>query len=72
MSDPVQEAHRRFVINLKEALGDMSVRRAGQVTGVDRGTLQALLDGRSWVDAYALAKLERAFERTLWPGYFED
>lgn len=72
LTDPVHEAQRRFVLNLKGAIGDLSIRKAAERSGVDRGTLQSLLDGRSWVDAYALAKLERAFERTLWPGYIDD
>lgn len=72
MTDPVHEAHRRFVLNLTDALEGLSFRKAAELTGVDRGTLRAIVEGRSWVDAYALAKLEQAFQRTLWPGYIDD
>jgi transcriptional regulator with XRE-family HTH domain len=72
MSDPVNEAQRRFAVNLREAIGEMSIRKAAEFTNVDRTTLRNLLEGETWVDAVALAKLERAFERTLWPGYFKQ
>lgn len=72
MTDPVHETQRRFIVNLREAMGDMSIRAAARLSDVDRGTLTTLLEGETWVDAVALTKLERAFERTLWPGYIDD
>ena len=53
-------------------MGGMSIRAASRLSDVDRGTLTTLLEGETWVDAVALTKLERAFERTLWPGYIKD
>jgi hypothetical protein len=65
--DAVVEAARLFVVNLRHAIGERSIREVASVTGVDRATIGAVLIGRSWPDILTLAKLERGLG-TLWPG----
>ncbi|MCI0156819.1 hypothetical protein KNO15_08930 [Leifsonia shinshuensis] len=72
MSDHAHEAARRFVINLKEAMGGDSVLSTAKRAGVDRNSLRLVLEGRTWPDARLVARLEAAFKKTLWPGYFEE
>lgn len=66
--DPVGEVARRFALNLRDAIGDRSLRAASEATGVDHTTIQAILQGRTWPDLYTLAKLEQGLDADLWPG----
>jgi transcriptional regulator with XRE-family HTH domain len=66
--DPIGEVARQFALNLRIAIGDRSLRKAAEDTGVDHSTIQAILQGRSWPDVFTLAKLERGLESDLWPG----
>ncbi|MGO4534920.1 helix-turn-helix domain-containing protein [Leifsonia sp. 2MCAF36] len=72
MTDHAHEAARRFVTNLKVAMGTDSVLSTAKRAGVDRNSLRMVLEGHTWPDGRLVAKLEAAFERTLWPGYFKD
>ncbi|TFC31463.1 XRE family transcriptional regulator [Cryobacterium sp. TMT2-18-3] len=65
--DPVAEIARRLVLNLREAIGDRSIREVARVTGVDRATIAAVLNGLSWPDIVTLAKLEIGLHLLLWP-----
>lgn len=73
MSDPIHEVARRFVLNLRAAMGpDTSIRGAAKLAGIDHNTLRYILDGEAWPDLIVIAKLERAYNRNLWPGLIED
>ena len=64
--DPVAEVARHFVLNLRKAIGDRSIREVARVTGVDRATIAAVLNGLSWPDIVTLAKLEIGLGVLLW------
>lgn len=66
--NPVAEVARRFVLNLRNAIGDRSIREVARVTGVDRASIAAVLNGLSWPDIVTLAKLEIGLGVSLWPG----
>jgi len=67
-ADPSAEVARRFALNLRAAIGDISLRAAEKVTGVDHSTIQAILRGQTWPDLDTIAKLENGFGVSLWPG----
>ncbi len=67
-ADPIGEVARLFAQNLRNALGDRSVRAAARDAGVDHTTILAVLDGRTWPDLATIAKLELGFGADLWPG----
>jgi transcriptional regulator with XRE-family HTH domain len=66
--DPIGEVARQFALNLRQAIGDRTLRSAAEQTNVDYSTIHSILQGRSWPDVYTLAKLERGLETDLWPG----
>jgi len=66
--DPVAEVARQFVLNLHSAIDIRSIREVARVTGVDRATIAAVLNGLSWPDIVTLAKLEFGLGVPLWPG----
>lgn len=70
--DPVQEVARLFVLNVHAAMGDMSVRALGRISGVDHNTLRKVLSGDGWPDMIVVAKLEIAFQRPLWPEFVPE
>jgi hypothetical protein len=65
--DAVVDTVRRFAVNLKDAIGDRSLREVARVSGVDRTTIAVVLAGEAWPDVATLARLEVALERPLWP-----
>lgn len=67
--DPVVDAARRLAVNLREAIGDRSLREVARLSGVDRTTIAVVLAGEAWPDVATLARLEVALERALWPGF---
>jgi len=67
--DPVAEKARQLVLNLREAIGERSIREIATMTGVDRATVGAVLQGKSWPDIVTLAKLEHELG-PLWPRNF--
>lgn len=66
--DPIHESVRRYVLNLRAAVGDNSIRSAEAVTGVNYSTLQAVLTGVAWPDAITVARTEAGFGARLWEG----
>jgi transcriptional regulator with XRE-family HTH domain len=66
--DPVGEVARRFALNLRDAIGDRSLRATAEATGVNHTTVLAVLEGRSWPDLATIAKLELGLGVSLWPG----
>jgi len=66
--DPVGEVARLLALNLKAAIGEMALRDAANLAGIDHSTLYAILQGNSWPDISTLAKLERGLNCDLWPG----
>lgn len=69
--DPIQEVARLFVLNVKEAMGDASIRSTAERAGIDHNTLRKVLAGDAWPDMIVIAKLERAFHKNLWPGLID-
>jgi hypothetical protein len=68
VSDPVHESVRRYVINLRDAIGDASIRSAAVRTEVNYSTLHAVLLGQAWPDAITVARTERGLGARLWDG----
>ncbi|MBF9335799.1 hypothetical protein G3N30_05985 [Microbacterium lacticum] len=68
LPDAVHEAVRRYVVNLRTAMGDESIRAAAARTQVNYSTLHAILDGDAWPDAITVARTEHGFGRRLWDG----
>jgi transcriptional regulator with XRE-family HTH domain len=66
--DPIGEVARLFAENLREAIGDRSIRAAANDAGVDHSTIMAVLQGRTWPDLATIARLELGFGVDLWPG----
>lgn len=59
---------RRFVVNLRAAMGDRGVREVARAAGINHATLLSLLAGRTWADFLTMARLETALDARLWPG----
>jgi hypothetical protein len=70
--DAVVESVRRFAVNLKDAIGDRSLREVARISGVDRTTIAVVLAGDAWPDVATLARLEVALERPLWPVFGQE
>ncbi|KNX38776.1 hypothetical protein [Luteipulveratus halotolerans] len=68
VADPIHESVRRYVVNLRTAIGEGSIRSAAESSEVNYSTLQAILTGRAWPDAITVARTERAFGARLWDG----
>ncbi|GAA2056771.1 hypothetical protein GCM10009820_17390 [Leifsonia soli] len=69
--DPIQETARRLVLNLRVQMGEASIRSVAMNAGMDHNVLRLVLSGDSWPDLVTIAKLERWFGVTLWPGIVE-
>jgi len=65
-ADPVAEKARQLVLNLRAAIGERSIREVAIMASVDRATIGAVLQGKSWPDIVTLAKLEQELG-SLWP-----
>lgn len=68
VSDPVHESVRRYVVNLREAIGGDSIRSTAVRTEVNYSTLRAILTGEAWPDAITVARTERGLGARLWDG----
>jgi ribosome-binding protein aMBF1 (putative translation factor) len=55
------------VLNLREAIGERSIREIASTIEVDRATIGVMLQGKSWPDIVTLAKLEQELG-PLWPA----
>ncbi|MFJ2367886.1 MULTISPECIES: helix-turn-helix domain-containing protein [unclassified Microbacterium] len=67
-SDPAGEAVRRFVVNLREALGDRSVRAVARDAGLDERTIRHVMAGSVWPDLLTVSRLEHVLGVNLYPG----
>jgi hypothetical protein len=67
-TDAIGEVARAFAGNLREAIGETSIRAAAEACGMNHATLIGILDGRAWPDMETIAKLERGLDAALWPG----
>ena len=67
-SDPAGEVARRFVVNLRSAMGGRSVRAVARDAGLDEGTLRRVLAGAAWPDLHTIALLEEAIGTRLYPA----
>ncbi|GAA1224530.1 MULTISPECIES: helix-turn-helix domain-containing protein [Rhodoglobus] len=65
-ADPIAEQARQLVLNLREAIGERSIREIASAIEVDRATIGVMLQGKSWPDIVTLAKLEQQLG-PLWP-----
>lgn len=65
-TDPVGEAARRFALNLREAIGERSVREVARTAGIDEGTIRKILLGGSWPDLRTIWRLESSLETELY------
>lgn len=72
MKNPQQEVARRLAINLKNAIGDRSVRSVAEAAHLDANTVSRVIAGAIWCDILTLAKLEEHLEVGLWPGRIDD
>lgn len=59
-SDPGVEAARLFVLALRSAIGDRSIRSVARLAGLDEGTVRRTLSGQTWPDIRTIALLELA------------
>jgi transcriptional regulator with XRE-family HTH domain len=66
--DPVDEVARLFARNVQRAIGERTLREAGELVGVDFSTLAKIVNGATWPDLETIAKLELGFGVDLWPG----
>lgn len=66
-ADPLGEVARQFVVNLRRAIGERSVRSVAAAAGMSHGTLLNVLNGRVWPDLYTIARLEATLQAGLWP-----
>jgi lambda repressor-like predicted transcriptional regulator len=66
--DPINEVARRFAVNVREVIGEASIRSVATKADIDHNTLRRVLAGDVWPDMIVIAKLERAFKQDLWPG----
>ncbi|MFI7581861.1 helix-turn-helix domain-containing protein [Kocuria sp. M1N1S27] len=67
--DPVAERARLFAVSLRTAVGSLTLREVGALTGVDHTALSRILDGQVWPDGYTIARLEVRLGTGLWPRY---
>ncbi len=65
--DPDAEVARQFVLNLREGLGEDSVRSVARNAELSEGTIRTIIAGAVWPDLRTIARLERALGRPLYP-----
>lgn len=64
-NDPLAETARRFVLNLRAAIGTRSVRAVAGDAGVSHVTLLRVLAGKVWPDLATITRLEMALDADL-------
>lgn len=69
-TDPLQETARRLVVNIRQRMGDASIRSVARDADLDHNVLRLVLAGESWPDLITIAKLERTLGE-IWPGIVE-
>lgn len=77
--DPVARKCLLFVLNLKDAVDDLSeaghtqsLRDFARQAGINHATLIAITAGRTWPDGETIAKLESMTGRSLWPSHEDE
>ena len=65
-TDPAGEAARRFALNLRDAIGDRSVRAVARDAGINEGTIRKILLGKTWADLHTIWSLESALDTELY------
>lgn len=63
--DPLGEIGRQFVVRLKLAMGDRSVRSVAREVGVHHATLDKILAGGAWPDLSTIGRLQLALGAQL-------
>ncbi len=58
--DPAGEAARRFVLNLRAAMGAASIRKVAADAGLDEGSVRRVLSGHAWPHLRAIVMLEES------------
>ncbi|MCR2825017.1 hypothetical protein [Microbacterium sp. zg.Y909] len=66
-SDSAGETARQFVLNLRSALGERSVRAVAEHAVLDEATVRRVLSGAAWPDLRTVARLEEALGTRLYP-----
>lgn len=69
-TDPVAETARRLVVNIRQRMGDSSIRATARAANIDHNVLRTVLAGESWPDLITIAKLEQSIG-SVWPGVIE-
>ncbi|MEV7761976.1 helix-turn-helix transcriptional regulator [Curtobacterium flaccumfaciens] len=64
--DKLTEIARAFVLRLKVALGDESIRAVAARAGMSHVTVLKILGGRAWPDLATIARLELALDTDLY------
>lgn len=67
--DPIAEVARRFALNIEAKRGTRSLRSIALATGMNHSILVNILAGRTWPDLATIARIERALETDVWPGF---
>jgi len=65
--DRVSETARQLVLNIRERMGEASIRSVARNASVDHNVLRTVLAGETWPDLVTIAKLEQSLG-ALWPG----
>lgn len=65
--DAAGETARQLAINLREAIGERSVRSVASDAGIDEGTIRNVLRGAAWPDIHSVARLEESLAVRLYP-----
>lgn len=65
--DPVGEVARKFAINVRDAVGNRSLRSVAEASGLTHVTLLNILGGKVWPDLSTIARLENGLGVQLWP-----
>ena len=60
-------ATRQIVINLRDAMGESSIREVAELCGLDHSQVLRILNGELWPDAISITKLEDGLGVDLWP-----
>jgi transcriptional regulator with XRE-family HTH domain len=64
--DPYVEIARQFVVRVRAAMGERSIRSVAAQAGIHNTTLLNILNGRSWPDLATIARLEVALNADLY------
>lgn len=57
-ADPAGEAARKFVVNLRAAMGEASIRSVAARAGVEEASLRRVLSGTAWPHLRTMILLE--------------